>query len=72
MNRLHPFTEIDVIGKLADLKQDHYRNTLVLSALIELLVDKGILNMQEIEEKAIELDAAVPDSANPSSVYPIS
>ncbi|MDT9725265.1 hypothetical protein DUZ99_09800 [Xylanibacillus composti] len=48
--------EINVIGKLADLKHDHYQHTLVLSAIIELLVEKQILTPEEIHQKVNELD----------------
>lgn len=43
-------------GKLADLKEEHYRNTLALCTLIELLVDKGLFTREEIAAKAQELD----------------
>lgn len=33
--------EVRMAAKLADLKDEHYRNTLALSTLIELLVDKA-------------------------------
>ncbi|MNW55855.1 hypothetical protein D3C74_335430 [compost metagenome] len=44
-------------AKLADLKEEHYRNTLALSTIIELLIDKGILTREEVERKAAELDS---------------
>lgn len=46
MNRL------DMIGQIADMKEIDYRNTLAITSLIELLIDKGILNRYEIAEKA--------------------
>lgn len=66
--RPSPFTmeQIDLIGKLADLKDQHYRNTLVLTAVLELLTEKGLLSEQEIRAKASELDAFTPHEANPS------
>lgn len=68
MNRLRPHVmEVDLIAKLADLKEEHYKNTLILSAIIELLVDKGILTTDELEAKAMELDSLIPDSTNPIS-----
>lgn len=48
---------INLIGKLADLKDSHYRNTLALSAVIDLLIEKGILTAQEIATRAARLDA---------------
>lgn len=55
--RMQPtLNEINVIGKLADLKHDHYQHTLVLSAIIELLVEKQILTPEELHHKVNELD----------------
>ena len=34
---------VNMMAKLGDLKDEHYRNTLALSTIIELLIDKGIL-----------------------------
>lgn len=57
MNRIPShFDEVDMIGKLADLKEEHYKNTLVLSAIIELLIERKIVTSQEITLKAAELD----------------
>jgi hypothetical protein len=58
--------QVDYIGKLADLKEQHYQNTLILSAMLELLLEKGLLSHQDIENKAAQLDAAL----NLHSVYP--
>jgi hypothetical protein len=51
--------QVDYIGKLADLKEQHYQNTLILSAMLELLLEKGILTHQDIENKAAQLDEAL-------------
>lgn len=57
MNRIRrPLQEIDIIGKLADLKDQHYRNTLLLSALVELLIEKEILTTEEMDRKLKHLD----------------
>jgi hypothetical protein len=70
MNRIHShLNEVDLIGKLADLKEEHYKNTLVLSAVIELLIEKDLISMEEIEVKAAELDL---DLAIPEIDHPIS
>ncbi|MCZ8524059.1 MULTISPECIES: hypothetical protein [Paenibacillus] len=56
-NRVHShLDEIEWIGKIADLKEEHYRQTLVLSALIELLADKGLLSVAELAAKAQGLE----------------
>ncbi|MEK8128976.1 hypothetical protein WMW72_13815 [Paenibacillus filicis] len=61
-NRIHShLDEIAWIAKLADLQEHQYRSTLLLSALLELLQEKGILTMQELTDKARlleQLDAA--------------
>jgi hypothetical protein len=60
MNRINSHLEqVDYIGKLADLKEQHYQNTLILSAILELLLEKGLLTHQDVEKKAEELDAAI-------------
>ncbi|MGI6702537.1 MAG: hypothetical protein ACOX42_00605 [Clostridia bacterium] len=48
--------EIDVVSQLGDMKEIDYRNTLAIASLIELLIDKGILNRNEIAKKAKLLD----------------
>jgi len=53
------WADIDLIGKLADLKQDHYRLTLAVSTLMELLIEKGLLQQEDISRKAAELDPYV-------------
>ncbi|WP_438348389.1 hypothetical protein ACP8HI_22715 [Paenibacillus sp. FA6] len=45
-----------MMAKLGDMKDEHYRNTLAISTIIELLVDKGILTREELAIKADELD----------------
>lgn len=60
-----PMEHVNLIGKLADLKDQHYRNTLALSAVIELLIEKGILTGRELEAKAATLDGLTPPPADP-------
>ncbi|MCX7571826.1 hypothetical protein OS242_17925 [Tumebacillus sp. DT12] len=47
---------VDVVAQLADLKEVDYKNTLVVTALVELLVEKGLLTRQEVIQKARQLD----------------
>ncbi|TXK77720.1 hypothetical protein [Paenibacillus sp. N3.4] len=69
MNRIPShFDEINMIGKLADLKDSHYHQSLVLSSLIQVLIDKGLITAQELQLKSKELDAAL----TPSPIHPIS
>lgn len=70
MNRmLTHLDEVNLIGKLADLKQDHYKHMLILSSMMELLVEKGLLDQKELQAKIAELDAIafIPDPSNPIS-----
>ncbi|WP_438445150.1 hypothetical protein [Gorillibacterium sp. sgz5001074] len=67
----HPMDYVDLVGKLADLKEEHYRTTLALTAIMELLTEKGLLTEQEIRSKAAALDVLVnlaptPRGANPT------
>jgi len=69
-NQTNPMDLVDMIAKLADLKEQHYRNTLAITAVLELLTEKGILTEQEIRDKAVALDAMdtsfTPPEANPT------
>lgn len=49
---------VDVVGQIADLKTVDYHNTLAVSVLIELLIDKGVITRQEFAHKAQELESA--------------
>lgn len=42
---------VEFIGKLGDLKDEHYHMTLAFSAMIELMIDKGLISRQELEQK---------------------
>lgn len=56
MNRLRsPIEEIELISKLADLKQQHYQNLLILTGLLEILIEKGIVSAEELRSKTTEL-----------------
>jgi len=48
--------DVNLIAKLADLKETDYHNTLVLHAVIELLVAKGLFTREELSRKMSELD----------------
>ncbi|WNR44555.1 hypothetical protein [Paenibacillus roseipurpureus] len=74
MNRIPShFEEMNMIGKLADLKESHYHQSLVLSSLIQVLIDKGIITAQELQLKSKEIDAALTPNPNPTgSIHPIS
>ena len=68
MNRiLSSVDHVDLVGKLADLKEDHYHNMLILSAILEVLMEKGIITQEEIQRKTWELDASLPHPTHPIS-----
>lgn len=48
--------EVDMVSQIGDLKEIDYRNTLAIASLIEILIDKGILDRKEIAKKARLLD----------------
>ncbi|GFN31335.1 hypothetical protein [Paenibacillus xylaniclasticus] len=47
---------IQLAGSIADLKRDHYRTLLTVSVLIELLIDRGIITREELEQRTASLD----------------
>ncbi|MDF2930153.1 MAG: hypothetical protein K0Q75_2391 [Anaerospora sp.] len=47
---------VEVVGQLADLKSVDYRNTLAISVLIDLFIDKGFITRDEFVRKAAELE----------------
>jgi hypothetical protein len=57
--------EVNMIGKLADLKSEHYNNTLILSALVELLIEKKVITQEELTSKAEEMDTPILGSSHP-------
>lgn len=48
--------EVNVIGQIADLKEVDYKNTLVITALVELLIEKKIITRKEVLDKSYELE----------------
>lgn len=59
MNRIPShMDEVNLIAKLADVKQSHYETTLLLHALLELLEEKQLIRKSEVVAKARQLDAS--------------
>lgn len=44
--------KLDMISQIADLKEIDYRNTLAITSIIELLIEKGVLDRHEVADKA--------------------
>ncbi|GFR35279.1 hypothetical protein [Thermobrachium celere] len=49
-------SEIDVLSQIANLKELDYRNTLMIVGLIELLIEKGLINKSQLIKKINSLD----------------
>lgn len=49
-------TKLEVYSQIADLKEMDYRNTLAIASMIEVLIDKGIIEKNDIAKKAYELE----------------
>lgn len=49
--------EVELFATLADLRDTNYHNTLVLHALIDLLIEKGVLTREELLLKVRQLDS---------------
>lgn len=54
---------IDIFSQISDLKEVDYKNTLMITSLIEVLVDKGIITRKDVFEKSIFLDRLVENEA---------
>ncbi|MCR4431244.1 MAG: hypothetical protein NUV45_09535 [Tepidanaerobacteraceae bacterium] len=47
---------INIIAEISDMKIVDYKNTLALASLIEVLIEKGIIDKHDVALKARELD----------------
>lgn len=56
MRSLNPGEELDLAGQLADLKLRFYQQSVLLSALIDLLVEKELIEKDEIARMAVKID----------------
>ncbi len=48
--------KLEIISQLGDIKEVEYKNTLALTSIIELLLEKNIISKEDISRKAEELD----------------
>lgn len=49
---------IDLYAALADMKEVDYKNTLAITTLIDLLIEKGVITRAEMAARAQQLDEA--------------
>ncbi|RBP38000.1 hypothetical protein [Garciella nitratireducens] len=49
-------TKLEVYYQIAELKEIDYRNTLAIASMIEVLIEKGIIEKNDISKKARELE----------------
>jgi hypothetical protein len=50
-------SEVDVLYQIANLKETDYKNTLILSSIVELLIEKKVFTRRELIDKANQLDS---------------
>ena len=48
--------QLAIIAQLGDLKDTDYKNTLAISVLIELFIDKGLFTREDFTHKSWELE----------------
>ena len=44
--------DINIIGQIADLKDTDYKNTLAITALIEIFIEKGLFTREDFSHQA--------------------
>jgi hypothetical protein len=50
------YHELELGGQLADLKLNFYQQSLLLTALLDLLIEKGLIRKEEIAALAMQID----------------
>ena len=66
MNRIaESIEELDLVSKVADMKELQYQNMLLTHALIQLLADRQLIDKDEVLEKAREIDRLTLDLDHP-------
>lgn len=48
--------KLNVFAQIADMKEIDYKNTLAIASLIDILIDKKIIDKNDIMSKSHELD----------------
>lgn len=49
-------SDVDILSQITDLKEIDYKNTLLITSLIELLVENNIINKSELAKRIKTLD----------------
>ena len=57
-------SDIDILGQIVNLKEDDYKNTLLLTGIIEVLVEKNIISKKDLVEKVKEIDTSANTNVN--------
>lgn len=52
-------SEVDLLAQLADIKEMEYKNMLLFTAVVDLLLEKGILRRQEVAQRVQEMDQSL-------------
>lgn len=63
--------EVNLIAKMADLQEIDYQNTLILHAMIELLIQKGLITKDELLAQARAIDKQLTRQTQPFDLYTI-
>lgn len=64
-------TNLEIVGQIAELKEIDYKNTLAIASIIELLIDKGIINRNDIALKALQLEKMTLDEIQDNRIASI-
>ena len=59
------WSEVALGARMADMQEVEYRNTLAIASLIELLIEQGLVDPEQIRRKSLELDQASIAGATP-------
>lgn len=57
-------SDIDILSQIVNLKEDDYKNTLLLTGIIEVLVEKNIISKKDLIEKVTEIDTSANTNIN--------
>ncbi len=58
--------QIDFAAQIGDIKLIEYKNTLVITSILELLLEKNIISKEDIVKKAKELDSLAVNESKKS------